>query len=70
MAKRARHQQIGASSRRSWKTTWIGVGVALAAMVVVGVAVFAGRSDEPAAYPASAVSQTESRPSGSAWPVR
>lgn len=69
MVERSRHKQNVASSRPSWKVVWIGIGAALAAVVAVGVAVLAGRADEAAGYPASAVSQTESRPSGYAWPV-
>ena len=69
MAKRGTYQQFRASSRRAWKPTWIGVEVALVAIVGIGVAVFAGRSDEPAANPASSLSRAASRPSESAWPV-
>lgn len=71
MGKRVRHKQIVPSSRRAWKIAWIGSGVALAAVLAVGVAVFAGRSDDAAsaAAPVSAVSETQSQPSGSLWPV-
>lgn len=48
MGKHRKRKAIAASSRRVWGVGWIGGGIALAAVVTVGVAVFAGRSDEKA----------------------
>jgi hypothetical protein len=47
---------------------WIGGAIALAAVVIVGVALFAGRSDEATRSP-NRVSATRSQQSGSAWPA-
>lgn len=69
MSKHTRQKSVVAASRRPSPWTWIGVGVALVALLLVSAALFAGRSDEEAAQSVSGVSPTESQTSRSARPV-
>ena len=69
MSKGKRHKPTRASSRRVGRTTWIAGGIGLAAVVTVGVAVFAGRSDERDTPSLTASRSTESQLSTSALPV-
>ena len=66
MSKGKRHKPIAASSRRVGRMTWIAGGIGLAAVVTVGVAVFAGRSDERDTPSLTASRSTESQLSTSA----
>lgn len=69
MSKGKGHRPIAASPRRVARITWIGGLIGLAAVVTVGVAVFAGRSQEEGPPSAGGASTTESHRSGSALPV-
>lgn len=69
MSKEKRHEPIAASSRRVGRRSWIGGGIGLAAVVTVGVAVFAGRSDERATPSLSGSRSSESQLSTSALPI-
>jgi hypothetical protein len=69
MSKGKRHKPTAAPSRRVGRTTWIAGGIGLAAVVTVGVAVFAGRSDERDTPSLTASRSTESQLSTSALPV-
>ena len=66
MTQGKRHKPIAASSRRVGRMTWIAGGIGLAAVVAVGVAVFAGRSDERATPSMTGSRSTESQLSTSA----
>ena len=66
---KGKHKSIAASSRRLGKMTWIAGGIGLAAVVTVGVAVFAGRSDGRAAPSLTGSRATESPLRTSARPV-
>jgi len=68
MNKRTRQKQDAASSRRASTKAWLGIGVALVAVLAVGIAVFAGRSDEEPTH-ATAASPAGTAPNGSALPV-
>lgn len=68
MGKRTARRQTVVSSKRVWRMGWIGSGIALAAVVIVGVALFAGRSDEAVQSP-NRVTATRSQQSDSAWPA-
>lgn len=48
MGKRTTHRQMVVASRRAWRMGWIDGGIVLAAVLIVGVALFAGRADEAA----------------------
>ncbi|HEY8507755.1 MAG TPA: DUF411 domain-containing protein [Steroidobacteraceae bacterium] len=65
MSKSQRHKPSAVSSRRIGRTAWIAGGLAIAAAVTIGAAVFAGRSSEEG-HQASATSATRA---GSALPV-
>ena len=69
MSKGKRRKPTRASSRRVGRPTWITGGIGLAAVVTVGVAVFAGRSDETATGSLTESRPTESQLSTSALPV-
>jgi len=69
MSKGKRHKPIAASSRRVGRMAWIAGGIGLAAVVTVGVAVFAGRSDERATPSLTGSRSTESQLITSALPV-
>ena len=47
MSKRTRRKANVQRSRGASRMTWFGIGLALVAMLAVGAAVFAGRSEEP-----------------------
>lgn len=68
MSKRTTDSQTVVSSRGGWTIGWIGGAMALAAVVIVGVVLFAWRSDEATQSP-NRVSATRSQQSGSAWPT-
>lgn len=68
MGKRTTHRQGGVLSRGVRRMGWVGSGIVLGVVLIVGVALFAGRADEPAQSP-NAVSATSSQQSGSAFPV-
>lgn len=65
VGKRIRQKESVASSRRPLKTASIIVGIVLVVAIGIGVAMFAGRSDDNAIR----ASQTSSRLNGSALPV-
>lgn len=69
MSKGKRHNPTAAPSSRVVRTRWIAGGIGLAAVVAVGVAVFAGRSDERGTPSLIASRLSESQPSTSALPV-
>lgn len=69
MSKGKRQKPTPAAARRVGRRTWIGGGIGLAAVVTVGVAVFAGRSDERPTPSLTASRSTESQRSTSALPV-
>lgn len=69
MSKGKRHKPIAASSTWVGRMTWIAGGIGLAAVVTVGVAVFAGRSDERATPSLTGSRSTESQLITSALPV-
>lgn len=69
MSKRAKQKQIATSSRRASKKAWLGIGVALVAMLGVGIAVFAGRSDQEATQVSAAASPAGTAPHGAVLPV-
>lgn len=54
MGKRAKQKQIAASSRRASKKASLGIGIALVTVLSVGIAVFAGRTDQEATQAAAA----------------
>ena len=68
MSKRTRQKEDGAPRWGASKMAWLGIGVALMAVVTVGVAVFAGRSEEAAQVSAEA-SPAAAAPQGAALPV-
>ena len=61
-------KSIAAPSGRLGKVVWIGAGLGLAAVVTIGITVFAGRADERAAPPATS-SAANSTLNASALPV-
>jgi hypothetical protein len=63
------HKSSAASSRRIGRAAWIAGGIGLAAVVTVGVVVFAGRSHEDGEASATSASRLASDSSGSALPV-
>lgn len=69
MTKHTRQRLLVAFSRRRSRLTWVVGGIVIAAVVAVGVAVFAGHSDEEAAQSVSGVDPTESQTSRSVRPV-
>ena len=69
MRKRASQKQKAASSRRVLTRAWPGIGVGLVAVLAIGVAVFAGRSDEEPAQAAAAASTAGAAPDGAVLPV-
>lgn len=69
MSKGERHKPTAAAARRVGRTTWIASGIGLAAVVTVGVAVFAGRADERATPLLTGSRSTESQLRTSALPV-
>lgn len=69
MGKRAKQKQIAASSWRASQKAWLGIGVALVAVLGVGIAVFAGRSDQEATQTAAAASPAGAAPNGAVLPV-
>ncbi|MBI4266653.1 MAG: DUF411 domain-containing protein [Acidobacteria bacterium] len=69
MSKRAKQRQIAASSRRASRKAWLGIGVALVTVLGVGIAVFAGRSDQAATQVSVAASDTGAAPDGAVLPV-
>lgn len=68
MGKGTTHRQRGVLSRGVRRIGWVGSGLALGVVLIVGVALFAGRADEPA-QSLNGVSATSSQQSGSALPV-
>jgi hypothetical protein len=69
MGKLAMQKQIAASSRRVSKKAWLGIGVALVAVFGVGIAVFAGRSDQEATEATAAASPARAAHKRAALPV-
>lgn len=68
MGKRTKDTQTAMSSTGGWRTGWIGVAMALAVVVIIAVALLAGRSDEAAQSP-NRVGAMLSQQNGSASPA-